>query len=152
MIICWSQRRNDFDTWHMRVLTLNGLAYLSLGICGWGNNEAIMWLLHCWAVFLRSVVRGTMSQCHHWAALATDPCPDIVQAVSARPLGIDWPVTELRRRVATTWHHNSALLVPRILLKFGKRTFGVAGLTAWNNRHPDNQQHSNFQQETQNMM
>jgi len=42
---------------------------------------------------------------HHDTIMATDPCPDTVQAVSARPLGTEWSSTELCCWAATASDH-----------------------------------------------
>ena len=68
---------------------------------------------------------GPLYRRHHGAALATNPRPHTLQAVSARPPGTKWPVTELLqpaiiRQLSLRSADNNALLIPRTSLKFGR--------------------------------
>ena len=62
---------------------------------------------HSYQAGVWSSAEGPRHWRHHQAALATDLCPDTVQAVPARTPGTDRSVTELRRRAATACYRKT---------------------------------------------
>jgi len=96
-------------------------------------------------------------RCYDWAALATNPCLDTVQAVSCSSTWHPLSSHQLQQLVTTRYPSlwsasNNALLVPQTSLKWRAniQCCWTCSLELPSNGHPDIQHHSSFEEETEN--